>query len=205
MKRLSWKYMAGLIDGEGCLDMQGTIYKQHNGLYYNTPRLRLTLAGDRSLSLINLMHMNFGGCVYKRDKGEKWLPTYTWQINGKHLRAFLQNVVNHLHLKKEQAKFVIWWLDNLGGKQTPENVRLCATDEMKAMKRDPQRLSERAVCKLEAMLLPPIWSKYSEKCLGCGTTTQKHNSRGYCQHCYNTIGRKMHTDAIVQPIQEAIQ
>ena len=28
------------------------------------------------------------------------------------------------------------------------------------------------------------WSLKHEKCLGCGTTTQAHNARGYCENCY---------------------
>lgn len=147
MKRLSWKYMAGLIDGEGCIDMQVGRHKKINKLYVR-PRLRITLTGEGGYSIIHMFIANFGGSLDKKGRDQinpNWLPAYAWQLTGQPaLRAFLQNIVNHLILKKEQAKFAIWWIDKMSGRQLSEMARQCARDELKVMKRDPQRLSERA-------------------------------------------------------------
>lgn len=153
MKRLSWKYMAGLIDGEGCIDMQGGNDNRDNG-YYIRPRLRVTLTGFPGQQLITMMKDNFGGHLeFKGNQGnDKWQPAFCWCLTSKPLRAFLQNVFNHLFLKKEQAKFAIWWTDNYGGKHVSEEMRRCAKEELKAMKRDPQRLSDQAISEVQRLI-----------------------------------------------------
>lgn len=39
-------------------------------------------------------------------------------------------------------------------------------------------------------LLIDKWSFKHEKCLGCGTTDNKHDSRGYCKKCYGKTFRE---------------
>lgn len=155
MKRLSWKYIAGLIDGEGCIDMQiGRITVKGNEQFYCRPRLRVTLAGLAGPLVLDQLASNFGGHFDKTRFGnEKWQPAYTWSLTGKtHLRSFLQNIVNHLIIKKEQAKFAIFWIDLIGGKHVSQGARHFAHDELKAMKKDPQRLSEKAVENLNLLM-----------------------------------------------------
>ena len=152
MKRFSWKYMAGLIDGEGCLDMQASTDKR-DGTFYCRPRFRLTLSGDVGKIVIDQCIANFGGHLEIREATGNWQTAYTWLLTGKqHLRSFLQNVVNHTVIKKEQAKFSIWWLDNVGGKKVAEVVRRFGVETLKSMKRDPQRLSERAVAEIKQLM-----------------------------------------------------
>jgi len=59
MKRLSWKYIAGLVDGEGCLDVQVT-----RGIYVR-PRLRICLA-DNCKFILDILHANHGGALIPR-------------------------------------------------------------------------------------------------------------------------------------------
>jgi hypothetical protein len=154
MKRLSWKYLAGLIDGEGCIDMQGSVHPRDN-VYYCRPRLRMTLSGESGKNLLEMLSANFGGHYDppRRWDNPNWLPPYTWTLSGStHLRSVLQNLRNHLILKKEQASFAIWWIDNIGGKHVAQEVRRFGTAELKAMKRDPQRLSENAVRELKGLM-----------------------------------------------------
>lgn len=156
MKRFSWKYMAGIVDGEGCIDMQGSFDKRRQQ-YYCRPRLRMTLSGEFGNEMIENFILNFGGCHdghQRQFQNPDWLPAYTWILSGgTALRAFLQNIVNHLMIKKEQARFAIWWLDHVGGKkQATDEVRRFGTDELKAMKRDPHRLSERATQKISELM-----------------------------------------------------
>lgn len=155
MKRLSWKYLAGLIDGEGCIDMQTRkVIKDGVEELYCRPRLRLTLAGIAGEMVLPMLSDNFGGHFDKtRKENTKWLPAYTWALTGKtHLRSVLQNLANHLIIKKEQAKFAISWLDLIGGKHVTDEVRRFACDELKAMKKDPQRLNERAMQNITALM-----------------------------------------------------
>ena len=160
MKRLSWKYIAGFVDGEGCLDMQ--LVKDprtknvgsRNGLYtYVRPRLRIAQAKS-SKFVLEMCKENFGGNMFLRTRSANpnWQDAYCWTTEGKRLRPFLQNITKHLIIKKEQAKFCIWIIDNVLGKHVKNEVRELLRDEMKAMKRDPQRLSESAVRKVKELM-----------------------------------------------------
>lgn len=156
MKRYSWKYIAGLVDGEGCIDMQGSRDKR-DGKFYCSPRFRMTLSGEAGNYLLPQFHSNFGGSVKikpRKFENPNWQDAYTWCIVGKkQLRKFLQNIFNHLYIKKEQAKFCLWWINNIQGKhQVTEEVRRCAIEELKAMKRDPHRLSDSAVHRIYGLM-----------------------------------------------------
>jgi len=141
MKRLSWKYIAGLIDGEGCIDVQisyGT---------YVRPRVRIAMA-DNARFILEMLHTNFGGFISRREREQKnpnWQNASSWELVGYHnVCPFLRNITNHLYIKKEQARLILWMEENLKGKQVSEEVRQCVRQELTAMKRDPHRLSEKA-------------------------------------------------------------
>lgn len=201
MKRLSWKYMAGLVDGEGCIDMQWHVNKR-DGELYCTPRLRIALTGESGRSLLTLAKENFGGHFHLKSRSENpnWADAWYWGLNGKHLRAFLQNIVTHLYIKKEQALFVIWWIDNVGGRHVPREIRQNAIDELKAMKRDPQRLSERATAEFAKNIPPPrkSWTKRdSAPCIACGRDGLNTNSRGECYKCSGKVDAIVHPSVVV--------
>lgn len=166
MKRLSWKYVAGLVDGEGCIDFQ-LIHKPYDRKdgsvsdeVYIVPRLRIALA-EPGLMVLELLKNQHGGHLVAGRKPENpnWSQAYSWEITNAKARPVLQNIVAHLFIKREQARFCIWVLDNLKGKQAKqpgyENIpaaRLCAREQLSAMKRDSQRLSERAVSEVKKAL-----------------------------------------------------
>ena len=149
MKRLSWKYIAGLIDSEGCLDVQIT-----NGVYVR-PRIRVALA-ENAKFLLDILHTNHGGFLTKRSRNNQnpnWQDAYSWELVGyTTVEPFLRNFVNHLEIKQEQARLLLWMESNIKGKQVSEEVRQCIRDELKAMKRDPHRLSEKAQERILALL-----------------------------------------------------
>ena len=155
MKRYSWKYMAGLVDGEGCIDMQGNRDKR-DGTFYCRPRFRMTFSGPAGEMLIPQFVANFGGHIDTKRRFKEnpnWQTAHTWLLTAKTpLRKFLQNIFKHLYIKKEQAKFCIWWLDNVGGKHVTEEVRRLGVEELKAMKRDPHRLSDSAVQRISGLM-----------------------------------------------------
>ena len=147
MKRLPWKYLAGLIDGEGCIDVQVT-----KGVYLR-PRLRIGLA-DNALFLLEMIKNSLGGYFTKRDSNNpKWQSSTTLDFSGyKQVCPVLRNVVNQLYLKKEQARFCLWMERELKGKHVSTEVRDAVREELKLMKRDPHRLSESAQVKILGML-----------------------------------------------------
>lgn len=153
MKRLSWKYMAGLVDGQGIIELEERKNVNGEGIRCH-PRLRIILAGEPGKQMIADFVANFGGSLYSGEVPQgNWQQAHTWVLmNATYLRKFLQNIVKHLKVKREQARFAIWWIDRFGKKQVPDEVRRFAHDELRAMKADPQRLSERASAQIERMM-----------------------------------------------------
>jgi hypothetical protein len=190
MKRLSWKYIAGIVDGEGCIDFQLNYHKDYPGKPYIAPRLRIAFSVS-SKFILDMLLANHGGNLRddkRSHKNSAWQDAAYWTLQGKALRPFLQNIVNHLYIKKEQAKLAIWMIDNVVGKHVNEEVREHLRQEMKAMKRDPHRLSEVAVLKADEILVEIVeskpWSREHDKCVGCGTTENRYGGNGYCAKCY---------------------
>ena len=150
MKRLSWKYLAGLIDGEGCIDVQVT---KVGDKHYVRPRVRVGMANN-ALFLLEMMHNSFGGYLSAREsKNPNWQSSTCWELVGyKRSCMFLRNIVNSLILKKEQARFCLWMETNVKGKQVSTEVRDAIREELKLMKRDPHRLSEKAQERILALM-----------------------------------------------------
>ena len=149
MKRLSWKYVAGLVDGEGCISFDrrhnsDPRYKHH---VYVSPRLRVTLAANAKF-LIEILHANFGGHISHRGKSSEnsnWQDSYEWTVAGyERCCPLLRNIVNHLLIKREQIRLVLWMETHLKGNRSNQKVYDVIREESAAMKRDPHRLSETA-------------------------------------------------------------
>lgn len=151
MKRVSWKYLAGLIDGEGCIDVQVTKVGDN---FYVRPRLRINMA-DVAAELLEMCKLNFGGHLCKREYKDKplWSSATSWELSGyKQACPVLRNIVNHLILKREQARFCLWMETNLKGKHVGQEVVNHCREVLKLMKRDPHRLSESAQEEILGML-----------------------------------------------------
>jgi len=147
MKRISWKYLAGLIDGEGCIDVQVT-----NGVYVK-PRLRIGMA-DNAIALLGMLQNSLGGHMdHRESKNENWQSSTCLSWDGyKRACPVLRNIVKHLLLKREQARFCLWMETNIKGQQVSTEVRDAIRDELKLMKRDPHRLSEKAQERILSLL-----------------------------------------------------
>lgn len=152
MKRLSWKYIAGFIDGEGCIDLQISSYKgdQYRTGIYIRPRLRICLAAVGK-EVLDIMQTNFGGNMsLRKSKNSNWNDSYCWSLDGYKLACpFIRNIKNHLIIKKEQAELTLWLETHVKGKRfETEQIPRLIQEEFKVMKRDPHRLSEKAVISL---------------------------------------------------------
>lgn len=150
MKRVSWKYLAGLIDGEGCIDLATT---KVNNQFYIQPRLRIGMANSAKF-LLEMCQLNFGGHFSAREsKNENWQSSTSWALSGYKVTCpVLRNVVNHLILKKEQARLCLWMENNLKGTRLQQEVLDVVREEFRLMKRDPHRLSEKAQERILSLL-----------------------------------------------------
>lgn len=153
--------MAGLIDGEGCLDfavVRPRNYKYRDGGYL-VPRLRVTLVESCDFLLENMVN-NFGGRLEYRELSKKnpmWQNAVTWVIQGRKILGVLNNIKSHLILKKNQANFLCMYIEKFSCKRFEEldvgrKFRKEVQDELKAMKRHPHRLSDPARFYREAIV-----------------------------------------------------
>lgn len=194
MKRLSWKYIAGLVDGEGCIDVQVSKHRANSENPYIRPRLRIAMA-ENAYPVLEILHANHGGQLHKRNRkssNPNWMDAYAWGLHGKQCRPFLQNIVKHLILKHEQAKLCIWMIDEVMGKWVSQDAKERLRDELKAMKRDPHRLSEKAISEIQTGIRPMPWPKHAGRCMGCGSQARKYYTNGYCDACWSVTRRKNH-------------
>jgi hypothetical protein len=148
---LSPEYLAGLFDGEGCIDVQRMYPSEGKGRFYVRPRVRLCMS-DSAKPLIQALHAAFGGHLTNRlapGPNQQNSSSLEW-LSDRDIRSILTLIRPHLVLKAEQAKLVLWWLDHAKGRQTTagypgmERAREAFANELHAMKRDSHRTSERA-------------------------------------------------------------
>ena len=153
--KVSLEYLAGFFDGEGCIDCQ-VMYANppYEKNFYVRPRLRLS-QGANGYALLEHIRDNFGGHLSKerKPKGNQ-NASKSWEIlNKKGIVEMLELLEPLLIVKKQQALLCLWWFNNCAGKNgVGEPVRRAFHDELKLMKRDPQRLSEEAAQHLAALM-----------------------------------------------------
>ena len=140
MKRLPWKYLAGFVDGEGCIDVQA------DKTVYIRPRLRINLTKSSEF-ILKIAQNSYGGnlCHRKYKGNANWNDSVSWELNGyKKVCPVLRNIVKHMLLKREQARLLLWLERNIKGLRVSTEVLDVVRKELSLMKHDPHRLSERA-------------------------------------------------------------
>lgn len=142
MKRLSWKYIAGLVDGEGCIDI---VVNKRGDVFYVQPRVRITMCIVAE-ELMDIICNNFkGNREYRKVNNPNWNDSITWSASGYNRACtFLRNIKNHVIVKREQVKLALWMESFVKGRSLSAEAVKVVKDEMKQLKRDPHRLSEQA-------------------------------------------------------------
>jgi len=111
--------------------------------------LRVVLS-EPGRGVIETLHTTLGGSgnmriVKRSSKNPAWADTYEWALVGYTAACpVLRNIANHLVIKREQARFVLWAERHIKGRRAGEDAYAAIREEMAAMKRDPHRLSEMA-------------------------------------------------------------
>lgn len=94
MSNKKYVYLAGIIDGEGCLR------------FNNAPRLHIA---NTSPILIKWLITNFKGYTWTENK--VYIPNskqrYTWELSAQQLLSLLIKVEPYLLLKRRQANLII--------------------------------------------------------------------------------------------------
>lgn len=93
-------YVAGLIDGEGCihLDTTGNTYKARVSVGMTQP----------ARSLLEELHAEWGGTLYQqRAATDRWAAAFTWHMTGPPAERFLLAIRPYLRLKTAQADLAL--------------------------------------------------------------------------------------------------
>ena len=155
------KYLAGFFDGEGCIDVQRMYSKgKYAGRTYVRPRVRIGLAIS-GLPVLEALQSEFGGYIGKQyGATANSQPRRSWDVTAKQdVIRVLETILPYLILKKEQAKLALAWFEHYANKREDsrgfENIgaaRDVLIEELQLMKKDPQRLSERALTRIESVM-----------------------------------------------------
>ncbi len=107
MEEKELAYIAGFVDGEGCI----SIFRQ------TVPRVSRTVGYRPSVSISNTdksvleyIQRLFGGRIYQRagkHLKSHWKPQYTWNLVATDSVPFLEAILPFLQVKQEQAKLLI--------------------------------------------------------------------------------------------------
>lgn len=94
-----YAYLAGIIDGEGCLTIGAG--RKGNVTNYNA----VVVVASTSEKLIKWLQTHFGGNYYKSGRAnEKWKQAYIWRFLRKaDIEKLLLAILPYLIIKREQA------------------------------------------------------------------------------------------------------
>lgn len=146
-KHLSLKYVAGLVDGEGCIDVYQGKVKFGSCL---RPRVRIALTKSCKY-VLEALQKDWGGYIYDRKAQQpNQADSASWELVGyKQVIPFLAQIYNFMLIKKEQARLVLWLASKVKSQWIANTVRSVIKQEMSTLKHDPHRLSEEAQSVIE--------------------------------------------------------
>lgn len=93
LKESDLPYLAGIIDGEGCIRVNNSV--------------RLMIA-NTDIHLIEWLSLNFGGYYWTNKRSQpRYKILYQWELSAKKACKLLEMVYPFLIIKKAQAKLVL--------------------------------------------------------------------------------------------------
>ena len=119
--RKTWErgYAAGLIDGEGCIQIKKVMPRGKRNTEYSLA-ININMTDIESL---DFMFGVFGGKLYKNiQRIENCLPVHRWEITRDQAKKFLKQILTFLKVKKSQAELAIRFQE-LRKKEARENGR----------------------------------------------------------------------------------
>ena len=99
-------YVAGLIDGEGCIYLQDSTRKGQGRRAFCLV-VEVGMA-SKARPVLEFLQKTYGGTICKsRDATERWDAAYAWSVHGRSAAAMLRRLSPYLRLKEEQARLVL--------------------------------------------------------------------------------------------------
>lgn len=117
MEDLDIRYLAGFVDGEGCINLH--MDRSH-------PVIRLMI-GNTNLEVLERIQKQYGGgsiCKHNKPKNSNWKQVYRWVLVGKSATDLIQRLAPYLIIKKYQAQLVEQFVKDMPGERIKwdENV-----------------------------------------------------------------------------------
>ena len=103
-------YLAGLIDGEGCI----CISSSKNKLDVDIWSLRLQIEMT-DYDVLKWVQGQAGGTMSCRDRNPEWKIIWRWSLCGKQIAILLAKILPYLKIKSNQAKLAIEFASLLRG------------------------------------------------------------------------------------------
>lgn len=106
LRETEWAYLAGLIDGEGCLFISKQQFKQ---CVYPSYRAHL-IVGMTNKSVIDYIHslVDAGNVYFTKSKSEKYMHKYRWEVTANvDISKILNNILPFLIVKKAEAETML--------------------------------------------------------------------------------------------------
>jgi len=122
-------YTAGIIDGEGCINLSRSKSKKCKNGY--TVQL-LVAVGNTNEWLIQWLHFRYGGHMqYHKEMKLRWKDKWIWQIKCRQASSFLELILPYLKIKRPQAELGIafqqakkWCSSKTSGAKAIEEAQL---------------------------------------------------------------------------------
>lgn len=122
MKRTDIAYIAGIIDGEGCIHIGREKSNRYRSGYVF--RLSVSLSSTEEW-LPNWLKFVFGGYIYSQQpRGLQRKPYWEWRLMHNKAKDFLELIYPYLRLKQPQAEIAINFQRNRrrGGYKTTKEM-----------------------------------------------------------------------------------
>jgi len=99
MSKIHPAYVAGFIDGEGCIRIDKS-FPVRRSVHY---KLVVTI-GNNEDEILGLLQKQYGGGVHRRCGKKYGNIYYMWDVRGKAATNLLEEILPYLNIKLEQAK-----------------------------------------------------------------------------------------------------
>lgn len=120
-------YMAGIVDGEGCIGLKGErLSETKSGLTVKRAEARLEIT-NTDVRLIHWIVSHFGGNSRpKKPANPKAKPAFSWACGGERAHAILSRLMPYLVMKKAQAECLICFVELGSNRPTGRGAKLGA-------------------------------------------------------------------------------
>lgn len=135
-------YIAGMIDGDGCIGVVKHKTKEYNGTRY-IPRCFIT---NTNMEVLMYIKQKLGGegNICSRTKGGNRKRVHDLVFRSNFLREFLPKILPEFRIKKRQAEIVIELLSLVEGKVC-HSYKLSDYDRMEQLYMESRKLNRKGI------------------------------------------------------------